>query len=188
MSSTTSTPSSTGEPQPTATLSSSSYFFGFLIAFIAFLFVFLSLGLVARRRRMRLMRDFLLYGPDDAPDIPAAEPLMWQPSYAEAQGQLWSDIMPLSTSLVQHEVVDDKAPAEVPPPPSSNPFVTFFGFSTNPPRKPSLRKIHITEALNIAVVIEMPQDSPLKEAEGHEYLIGTLQAPWKEFERPGTER
>ncbi|KAJ7783227.1 hypothetical protein B0H16DRAFT_1495996 [Mycena metata] len=191
MSSTTSTPSSTGGPsQSTATLSSSSYFFGFLIAFIAFLFVFLSLGVVGRRRRIRLMQDFPLYGPDDAPNIPDTEPLMWQPLYAEAQGQLWSDIMPLSTCLVQREAVDDKAPAEVPLPPSRPPFVTLFGFSTNPPRKHSLGKIHITEALDIAVVIEMPRDSAALEEAGPEYHIGTLQIPWKDeaLERLGTER
>src|ERR1700761_2376631 len=74
--------------------SGTNYFFGFLIAFIAFLFVFLSLGLLARRRRMRLVHDYLLYGPDDADlKFPQTEPVMWQPPYAEAKGQLWNDMM-----------------------------------------------------------------------------------------------
>jgi hypothetical protein len=74
--------------------SGTNYFFGFLIAFIAFLFVFLSLGLLARRRRMRLMHDFLLYGESDhLPTISQTEPLMWQPTYIAGDGRLWSDIM-----------------------------------------------------------------------------------------------
>ncbi|KAJ7924861.1 hypothetical protein B0H13DRAFT_2314944 [Mycena leptocephala] len=147
MSSTTSTDtslpsasSSLPTPPPNQLASGANYFFGFLIAFIAFLFVFLSLGLLARRRRMRLMRDFMLYGPDDSdlPNILQTEPVMWEPLYAEAKAsygaKLWC---PLSTSLVRREVLDDKTPAEVPPPrPSRNPFVVYFGF---PPSKPDGR-------------------------------------------------
>lgn len=75
--------------------SGTNYFFGFLVAFIAFLFIFLSLGLLARRRRMRLMRDFMLYGPDDDghSQIPQTEPVLWQPAYTDAKGPLWGDIM-----------------------------------------------------------------------------------------------
>jgi len=123
---------------------------------------------------MRLMRDFLLYGSDENdPPIPQTEPLMWQPVYAEAEGQLWSDLMPLSTSLVQREVIDDKTPPEVPPP-SRNLFVKT--------RRKRPQKIQVTEAMNIAVMIELPRaPEALEEAEGiHEYQIGILRIPWKD--------
>lgn len=103
MSTTDSTTTPTGLPTESSSPTSSSnqlasgtnYFFGFLIAFIAFLFVFLSLGLLARRRRIRLMQDFLLYGPDDdhSPAISQTEPLMWEPVYADAKRPVWTDIM-----------------------------------------------------------------------------------------------
>jgi len=103
---------------------------------------------------------------------------MWEPSYVEAKGQLWSDIMPLSTSLVQREVIDDKPPAEeVPPHPSRNPFV--LPMKARRKRPP---KILVTEAMNIAVMIKLPQaPEALEEAEGiHEYQIGMLRIPWKD--------
>ncbi|KAJ7680370.1 hypothetical protein DFH06DRAFT_1315154 [Mycena polygramma] len=185
MASTTSTDGSapTGTSTPPSTsgqLNGTNYFFGFLVAFIAFLFVFLSLGLLARRRRMRLMRDFMLYGPDDSglPNVTQREPTMWQPLYREAKGQLWSNIMPLSTSLVQREVTDDKTPAEeLPSRHSRNPLV-YLGM------KPQLKgppKTLVTEAMNIAVVINMPQaPAASEEDDRHEYHIGTLQIPWKD--------
>ncbi|KAJ6593948.1 hypothetical protein B0H19DRAFT_1092990 [Mycena capillaripes] len=201
MASTTSTDPSTatGSPPPSPGLSpGTNYFFGFLIAFIAFLFVFLSLGLLARRRRMRLMRDFLLYGPDDSglPNISQTEPMMWQPSYTDAKGQLWSNIMvcslvcedakhyicnepqPLSTSLVQREAVDDKTPKEVPPPRLSRNLFFLFR-KPRPPDGP--RKILVTEGMNIAVMINMPQaPEVLEEDDRHEYQIGVLRVPWKD--------
>jgi hypothetical protein len=120
MSSTTSTDtslpsasSSLPTPPPNQLASGANYFFGFLIAFIAFLFVFLSLGLLARRRRMRLMRDFMLYGPDDSdlPNILQTEPVMWEPLYAEAKGQLWSQIMVCSVFSVDATAVMTAAAA-----------------------------------------------------------------------------
>ncbi|KAJ7188185.1 hypothetical protein C8R46DRAFT_1205375 [Mycena filopes] len=197
MSSTTSVDSSSSAAvpaQPTATLSSSSYFFGFLVAFIAFLMVFLSLGVIARRRRMRLMRDLLMYG-DDAPEIPNTAPLMWEPSFVEARSELcnWRDVMPLSTVVVQREVVDDKALVDEEPATPTGPrnlLVKFFGFPPKPRRKPTPKKIRITEAMNIAVMIEMPQEpATLKaEEEGHEYHIGTLRVPWTAGDLRRTER
>jgi len=160
-----------------------NYFFGFLIAFIAFLFVFLSLGLLARRRRMRLMADFLLYGPDSddshLPNITQTEPSMWQPTYEEAKGKQWSAIMPLSTSLVWRDVVDEKAAEEMPHAPRRrNPFVPYLGLS--PPRTlpPTIK---VPEAMDIAVMINMPQAPEALEEDGIlEYQIGMLQVPWKD--------
>jgi len=169
-------PSNNGSSGGLGPSSGTNYFFGFLIAFIAFLFVFLSLGLFARRRRMRIMQEFLLYGPDgDFPNITQTEPRMWQPQYTPAlQGQLWSEIMPLSTSLVQREEIR-KIPIEEPPRPSRL-------FPPAKTRRQGPQKIQVTEAMNIAVVIELPQaPEALQEAEGiHEYQIGLLQVPWKD--------
>ncbi|KAJ7901881.1 hypothetical protein B0H14DRAFT_3422557 [Mycena olivaceomarginata] len=187
-SSTTATDTSTASGTPSLPPSNSqlasgtNYFFGFLIAFIAFLFVFLSLGLLARRRRMRLMHDFLLYGESDhLPTISQTEPLMWQPTYIAGDGRLWSDIMPLSTSLVQREVIDDKTPAEDAPRPSRKPW------RMNTRRK-GPQKIQVTEAMDIAVMIELPQaPDALEKAEGiHEYQIGMLRVPWKDENLPET--
>ncbi|KAF7361850.1 hypothetical protein MVEN_00529500 [Mycena venus] len=113
-----------------------------------------------------------------SPNISQTEPLMWQPSYVEAKGQLWSDIMPLSTSLVQREVIDDKTPPE-PPRPSRNPFVVLPRIKTRSKHPP---KIKVTEGMNIAVMIEMPQaPETLQDAEGvPEYQIGMLRVPWKD--------
>ncbi|KAJ7251475.1 hypothetical protein B0H12DRAFT_1324040 [Mycena haematopus] len=173
VSSTATDASETGSSPPSIG-SGTNYFFGFLIAFIAFLFVFLSLGLLARRRRLRIMRDFLLYGDDDSPNITQTEPLMWQPMYTMAEGQLWSDIMPLSISLVQR-VVDDKV--EEPPHPSRSRYLGFPSLKT--PNGP--QKIQVTEAMNIAVMIELPQaPEALEEVGIHEYQIGILHVPWKD--------
>jgi len=135
---------------------------------------------------MRLMRDFLLYGPDDSdlPNISQTEPRMWQPSYTDAKGQLWSNIMPLSTSLVQREVVDDKTPKEVPPPRlSRNPLFLFR--RPRPPDGP--KKILVTEGMNIAVMINMPQAPEVfEEDDRHEYQIGVLHVPWKDENLPQT--
>ncbi|CAK5265777.1 unnamed protein product [Mycena citricolor] len=60
-----SAPSASFSPPPNnnnPATSGSTYYFGFLVAFLAFLFLFLSLGLLARRRRMHLMREMMLYG------------------------------------------------------------------------------------------------------------------------------
>ncbi|KAJ7785367.1 hypothetical protein DFH07DRAFT_1054678 [Mycena maculata] len=176
-----------------------NYFFGFLIAFIAFLFVFLSLGLFARRRRMRLMREFLLYGgtEDDGPGIAQTEPVLWQPAYTDARGSQWSDIMvrcsmidtgyhndalqPLSSSLVQREeLVNEKTPAEATPP--RNPLTAFLGFPPSKPRRKSPQRILVTEGMNIAVMINMPQppEARREEDEPPECQIGTLMVPWKD--------
>ncbi|KAJ7166500.1 hypothetical protein C8R43DRAFT_1122072 [Mycena crocata] len=184
-------PTPTGLPAESSSPPSSSnqltsgtnYFFGFLIAFIAFLFVFLSLGLLARRRRIRLMQEFLLYGPDDdhSPASSQTEPLMWQPVYADAERPVWSDIMPLSTTLLRREVIEEKAPSEVlPPRPTRNPFVVYFGFpAMKPRRRPALRKTQVTEGMNIAVMITMPMSpGTLADDEPPECQIGTMQIPW----------
>jgi len=170
--------------------SGTNYFFGFLVAFIAFLFIFLSLGLLARRRRTRLIREFLMYGPDEDgnPRIPQTEPVLWQPAYTDAKGARWADIMPLSSSLVRRDVVDEKTPAEEPPRPSRIPLLVYIGIMTRKPQQTAPTKIKVTEAMDIAVVINMPRppDAPLEEDEPPECQIGTLKVPWKDesLDRP----
>ncbi|KAK7057127.1 hypothetical protein R3P38DRAFT_1161605 [Favolaschia claudopus] len=158
--------------------SGTNYFFGFLVAFIAFLFVFLSLGVLARRRRLRLMRDFLLYADDDSPVITQTEPLMWQPSYSPPKGTRWNEIMPLSSHLVQHEMVD-KTDIQIPTS-RRNPLAAYLGFSPlrTRPRPPDT--VQVTDGMRIAVMVQMPQSpAALDDPDNiHEYQIGTVQVPW----------
>jgi len=190
MSSVTSTDTSvpaTSSPPPASSsqlTSGTNYFFGFLIAFIAFLFVFLSLGLLARRRRMRLMHEYLLHGPDDADlKFPQTEPEMWQPPYAEAKGQMWNDMMPLAATPVRRDVVEEFPKADESDGARwHNPFVVYFGFPAAKPRRNGRRKTKVTEALNIAVMISMPQAPDSREEKGdrNEYQIGMLKVPWRD--------
>ncbi|KAJ6612735.1 hypothetical protein B0H10DRAFT_2051713 [Mycena sp. CBHHK59/15] len=174
------TPTASPLPTPNQLASGTNYFFGFLIAFIAFLFLFLSLGLLARRRRMQLQQEFLLYGSDDDL-LPQTEPLMWQPTYTEAKGQLWSAIMPLSSAIHMREAS--------PPRPTRNPFVVYFGFPAMKPSRKGPRRIKasVPEALQVAVMINMPKSPEVyREDDRKEYQIGTLQLPWKVEDFSGT--
>ncbi|KAJ6595575.1 hypothetical protein DFH09DRAFT_1135014 [Mycena vulgaris] len=177
--------SSATSTSPSQFTSSTNYFYGFLIAFLCFLAAFGGLHFVARRRRARLMRNLLLYGPDyygDGVGILQTEPVLWEPSYAEARGQLWGNILPLSTTLVQREVTEEKVPpGSSPPPPTRNPLVAFFGFLPVKPLRTAPRKTKVTEGMNIAVMINMPQvPEALKDEDIPEYQIGTLQLPWND--------
>lgn len=85
-------------------------------------------------------------------------------------------------------MLDDKTPAEVPPPrPSRNPFVVYFGFPPSKPRRTGPNKILVTEAMNVCVMITMPQaPEALEEDDRNEYQIGMLQIPWKDENLPQT--
>ncbi|CAK5265748.1 unnamed protein product [Mycena citricolor] len=110
-----SAPSASFSPPPNnnnPATSGSTYYFGFLVAFLAFLFLFLSLGLLARRRRMHLMREMMLYGSDDDTRVRLmAVPVISQPLYtrlgATSGRTSWR---PLSASMVKRDVIDDKSP------------------------------------------------------------------------------
>jgi len=126
---------------------------------------------------MRLLHDFLLYGDDDSPNITQTEPLIWQPTYTVAKGPLWNDIMPLSTSLIQR-TIGGKTPFDEPPRHTRSRYLGLP--STKIPNGPE--SIRVTEAMSIAVMIELPQaPEALEEAVGiHEYQIGILHVPWKD--------
>ncbi|KAJ7650861.1 hypothetical protein FB45DRAFT_888980 [Roridomyces roridus] len=177
--------------------SGTNYFFGFLVAFIAFLFIFLALGFLARRRRLRLLHDFILYGPqdDDNSRIAQKEPMLYEPKFVDAPvPPLWADIMPLSTSLVRRDVLQSKEalplPATTSTPPTSGAALRSF---LRLPRKaqvdagsPTPTLVKVPEALDVAVLINMPQPpgastrDPDEEEGPPEYLIGTLHLPWKD--------
>lgn len=55
-------------------------------------------------------------------------------------------------------------------------------------RRKGPQKIQVTEAMDIAVMIELPQaPDALEKAEGiHEYQIGMLRVPWKDDNLPET--
>lgn len=96
-----------------------------------------------------------------------------------ATRRLTAPYQPLSTSLVWRDVVDEKAPEEMPHAPRRrNPFVPYLGLS--PPRTlpPTIK---VPEAMDIAVMINMPQAPEALEEDGIlEYQIGMLQVPWKD--------
>ncbi|KAF7315618.1 Lateendosome to vacuole transport-family protein [Mycena indigotica] len=169
--------SSTSSPTNEFT-AASNYFVAFLIAFILFLFVFLSLGLLARRRRLRMMRDFALYGPDDANQIPQTEPEMWEPRYLDASKPRWSNVMPLSASYIRREVVEEiektDSEQQIPRRRWPNPLpASLLGRKLSDDRR---RKTNVTEGLSLAVMIAMPQPESTEPV----YDIGSLRIPWKE--------
>ncbi|KAJ7104445.1 hypothetical protein B0H15DRAFT_810054 [Mycena belliarum] len=177
-----------GNPNPANFPSSTNYFYGFLIAFLCFLICFGALHVMARRRRAILIRDFLLYGDDDSggAKITQKEPSMWQPTYVEARAARWADIMPLSTTLVQHDVLIDEKPFSPRP---RNPLVAYLGGITSK-QQPGSVISQVTMGMNIAVMINMPC-APGRRKEGEdedddipEYQIGTVRVPWTDERLP----
>ncbi|KAJ7485631.1 hypothetical protein FB451DRAFT_1554500 [Mycena latifolia] len=163
--------------------SSTNYFYGFLIAFLCFLLSFGALHLMARRRRARLMRDFLLYGPDDAEGgggasrIAQEEPLLWQPSYTTAEAPRWGEIMPLSTTLLTRAVPLNAEKSSTPPPPPRSLAAYLRSPFTRPHQEdPPTRTV--TEALNISIMVRMPHPPETREEDVPEYQVGTISVPW----------
>ncbi|KAF7376187.1 hypothetical protein MSAN_00033800 [Mycena sanguinolenta] len=83
--------------------------------------------------------------------------------------------MPLSTSLIQR-TVDGKLPFDEPP---HHVRSRHLGSAKIPKGPESVR---VTEAMSIAVMIELPQAPEALEAAAgiHEYQIGILHVPWKD--------
>ncbi|KAJ7691605.1 hypothetical protein B0H17DRAFT_1201022 [Mycena rosella] len=192
MSSVTATdPAATGTPPPSqGTLpSSTNYFYGFLIAFLIFLISFGGLHFIARRRRARLMREFALHGGDDGGvSVWQTEPVMWQPSYVGTKVPLWGNIMPLSSTLIQHDVIEEKAAPASPP---RNPLAAFFGIPPMKPRRMDSNIVKVTEGMNIAIMINMPQAPGAPPAPEEDEIppvceIGMLQVPWTDADLPQT--